>query len=134
MASKRTTPDQLRADIMNLLEDYVEDVEGATQKAIDATARQTVKQLKNYRPNGAEQYGSWTKYLAGWTSAQDNTSRYRYKRIVHNKDKYMLAHLLEKGHNRNGKPYAQAYPHIAIAEDKAKAIIEKELEKEIKAL
>ena len=51
MASKKTTPDQLRADIMNLLEDYVEDVEGATQKAIDATARQTVKQLKNYRKN-----------------------------------------------------------------------------------
>lgn len=135
MASKRNTPDQLRADIMNLLEDYVEDVEGATQKAIDATARQTVKQLKNYRPSGAEQYGSWSKYLSGWTSSQDHIGRYTYKRIVHNKGKYMLAHLLEKGHkNANGQQHAKAYPHISIAEDKAKTIIEKELEKEINKL
>lgn len=128
-------PDKVSSAIMSILEDYTEDVEGATEKAIDKVARQTVKNLKNYRPDGAEAYGSWTKYLAGWTSRADKTSKYKYKRTVHNKTRYMLAHLLEHGHNdKSGQPFAKAFPHIKIAEDKAAKLIDTEITKEIEKI
>lgn len=127
--------DKVSSAILSLLEDYADDVEGATEKAIDATARQTVKNLKNYRPAGAEVYGSWDKYLAGWTSTSDKLSSYSYKRKVHNKTKYMLAHLLEHGHNDiHGNKFADPFVHIKIAEDKAAKLIESNIEKEIKKI
>lgn len=129
--AKVTQADKMRSSIMSLLEGYVEDVEGATDKAIDATARQTVKQLRNYRPNGAEKYGSWDAYLKGWTSQQEKGSKYAYKRIIHNKRRYMLAHLLERGHRMKNGQMTKAYVHIEIAEDKAKTILEKQIEKEV---
>lgn len=128
-------PDKMSSTIMSLLEDYAEDVVGATEKAIDSTARKTVKQLHNYRPAGAEAYGKWDVYLKGWTSSLDKTSRYDYTRIVYNKKRYMLAHLLEKGHrDKSGRDIARPFPHIQIAEDKAKKLVEQELEREISKL
>lgn len=133
MANSKASIDKMRLSVMSILEGYTEDVETATKTAIDKTAKKTVKQLRNYRPNGAENYGRWDKYLKGWTSSEDKLAKYQYRRTIHNKTRYSLAHLLEKGHkDKNGKPHSRAYPHIEIAEDKAKNWFEEELEKEIK--
>lgn len=131
--SKKVKESKLRTSIMSILDDYVEDVSGATQKAIDKTARATVKQLKSYRPDGAGAYGSWDTYLKNWTSTSDK-DKYTMKSTIHNKKKYMLAHLLEKGHNKQGQPWAKPYVHIKIADDKAKRLIEDYLEEEIMKL
>lgn len=131
--AKSVKADSLKASIMSMLEDYGEDVESATQKAIDTTAKKTVSQLRRYTPDGAGFWNSWDRYLKGWMSSAES-QKYAYKRIVHNK-KYQLVHLLEKGHkDKHGNPHSKAFPHVSIAEDKAKGIFEKELKKEIENL
>ena len=64
-------------------------------------------------------------YRRGWRA-----KKVKGKWIVHNITDYQLTHLLEDGHNRKGKPYAKAYPHI---KDVEKELIE-EYDREIREI
>lgn len=131
MATTKTTIDNLAKEIEKSLKDF----EGVTDKACAAgvmdTAQDAVKELRAARPIGSEgspagKYSSWADYNKGWGIFQTKTDqRYHIKATIHNKTKYRLTHLLEKGHAKVGGGRTQAFPHIApVADDCENKLVE----------
>lgn len=93
----------------DLLNEYNQTVQDATDKSIKATAREAVQRLRNGSP---EKTGDYAK---GWA-----TKATREGAVVYNKTDGQLTHLLENGHvirNKKGTyGRAPAHPHIAPVE------------------
>lgn len=71
-----------------LLDEYVDEVQETTDKAIKDVAAECVRKLQETSPKGAS--GSYAK---GWASKTTGSGR-----IVYNKTDWQLTHLLENGH------------------------------------
>lgn len=114
--------DGLSAALSKIIEDYKDDVEKETKKAVDASARKAVSYLKTNSPKKTG------KYAADWASKQDKTGFGDYSRIIYNKKRYMLTHLLELGHHnvRTGRR-TKGIPHIEPAYQVAAREIERRL-------
>lgn len=102
---------EFSAQLENLLDDYVEDVQKSVDEAAEQCAKDAVSDLKANSPkrNGA--------YARSWAVKKDG-----HGYIVHNKKHYQLTHLLENGHVlvSYGKTRGRvgAKPHIAPVADK----------------
>lgn len=121
-------------ELMGILNDYEAEVEAAAEKAVDKTGKKTAKYLRSVIsiPADAEKYGLWDDYIKTWTSSKRKNTKYLHNRSVHNKRKYMMVHLLEKGHE--GPIHAKAYPHVEIAEKKGIKMLEDEMIKEVEKI
>lgn len=92
--------------------------------AVDKTASQVTRKTKSASPSKTG------KYKAGWASRVTEQSNVQYQKTVYNKDRYMLTHLLEKGH---GGPHpAGPHPHI-VKDEETQRIFEENLRKEIES-
>ena len=115
---KKIAVDQLANEISKTLKDF----EGATDEAVERgvldTAEEAVKELRVADPPGSGQYGSWKKYNSGWGIKASKRGK-KTDAIVHNKTKYRLTHLLEKGHAKVNGGRTRAFPHIAPVADKS---------------
>lgn len=122
-------------DLAKAIEQSLKDFEGVTEEACNDgvldTAQEAVKELHLAHPSGTPVVQSWAAYNKGWTIDLKKKKK-SVMSIIHNKTKYRLAHLLEKGHalKNGGRVVGQtkAYPHIAPIAEKA----EKELLENIK--
>ena len=113
--------DRFAASIENILKEYGDQIQKDVDKAADEATKKGVQMLKATSPVNQDT-GSKRKpgrYAKGWRVKKESDvigSRY----IVHNATDYQLTHLLEYGHplKRGGRQYgyANAYPHIAEAE------------------
>ena len=52
--------------------------------------------------------------------------------VVHSKDRYQLAHLLENGHAKRGGGRVAGRPHIAPAEQEGEELLKSLIEKALK--
>lgn len=77
----------LTVQIEDILDDYVEEVQDATDKAIKEVARQSVKTLKATSPTKTGDYAK------GWATKKVDGGL-----VVYNKTDWQLTHLLENGH------------------------------------
>ncbi len=112
----------LGKQIKILLDQYTEEVQEALKFAIPQVANETKKKvIANAKAKGLERTG---KYVAGW-AVQKTIGVNFVSAVVHNKDRYRIAHLLENGHVvRNGtgrigsgkKTRVNGIEHIAPAE------------------
>lgn len=115
--------DELADEIMEGLMEYeglaAETVKGAVKKAGNTVK----KEIQNNAPKDTGKYAKSFKVTKRKETA--NTLEV----TVHSKDKYQLAHLLEKGHAKRGGGRVSAQPHIAPAEEKGIRILREEIER-----
>ncbi len=104
--AKKTSIDNLSNEIAQALQDYTKEVEEGIDKEADKVANRAVKELRAKSPKKTG------KYAKGWTK-----KKVKNQRIIYNKNKPGLAHLLEFGHAKRGGGRVSGKPHIRPVED-----------------
>lgn len=111
-------------EFAKILSDYKEEVEEGISTAGDKVAKKTVSNLRKNSPKRKKNGGAYAK---GW-----RVSTIKGKRIIHNKTKYQLTHLLENGHAKVNGGKVDGIPHIKPAEEEAIKEYVSEVKKVIK--
>lgn len=110
MSTKKVSVDEMADAIMSGMTEYAA-LATTEMKAVVKTVATSVK--KEISANAPADTGAYKKSWATKKVSEDDHSLYM---TVYSKNRYSLAHLLEKGHaNRNGGR-TRAIPHIAPAE------------------
>lgn len=118
-----TKTDQMAVLITKSLEDYKDLAISELKKAAKKAAKSIKEDIKTNAPYKTGQYrDSWTVK----TVTDDNS---KIELVVHNKNRYMLTHLLENGHAKRGGGRVAGIPHIKPAEERGV----KQFEDDIKA-
>lgn len=127
MSKQKVSLDELDHIFAGILDEVIEEEQGNVTKAVRETARDTVNSLKHDFPDGAGVYHAWDDYASGWSSTTRRDVYGGIKMTIRNKDKYMLTHLLEKGHLNQDGTMSKAFPHIEPAAEAAFEEIERKL-------
>ena len=127
---KNIAVDQLANEISKTLKAF----EGATDEAVKSgvldTAEEAVKELRAANPPGSGDYSSWKDYNRGW-GIKASVRGKKTEATVHNKTKYRLTHLLEKGHAKVNGGRTRAFPHIAPVADKCEKWLVENVKKRV---
>ena len=124
------SPDNLTVELSKLLQDYTTEVTEAIEEEIDKTAKLVLDEVKRST--------AWTDRTKG---AKGYRKGFRIKkidykgsitRIIYQKNKPGLAHLLELGHANRDGGRTSARPHMRPAYDKYVPTMEKNIEEIIK--
>ena len=119
--SDKCTIDNLAKNIMEGLQEYAD----LASEDVKAAVRKAGKNVKaDIAANAPKRTGAYSK---SWTVKTQKETANSLEVVVHSKNRYQLAHLLEHGHAKRGGGRVAGKPHIAPAEEKAI----KELEQEI---
>ena len=119
--SDKCTIDNLTKTIMEGLQEYAD----LASEDVKAAVRKAGKNVKaDIAANAPKRTGAYSK---SWTVKTQKETANSLEVVVHSKNRYHLAHLLEHGHAKRGGGRVAGKPHIAPAEEKAI----KELEQEI---
>lgn len=126
MATDRVRIDQMAHVIMEGLQEYADlatdDMKAAVKKAGNEAK-------KDIQANAPVKTGAYKK---SWTVKTTKETSNAMEVVVHSKNRYQLAHLLEFGHAKRGGGRTRAFPHIAPAEQRAAELLEKEVEAALK--
>ena len=124
--AKGSTVDTLAADIEQILEDYVGDVENLTVEAVREIGKKGVQALRS----NSSVFKGTGKYKSGWSSKVEDT-RMGAKATLYNSKVPGLPHLLEHGHAKRGGGRVSGTVHIKPVEDELEKAFTQELEKKI---
>lgn len=121
--SDRVRIDQLAAAVMEGLTEYAdlatEDMKKAVKKA-GATVRREIQ------ANAPKDTGDYAK---SWSVKNVRETANAVEVVVHSRNRYQLAHLLEFGHAKRGGGRVPGKVHIAPAEEKGVRELEQEIRK-----
>ena len=87
-----TSIDNLTKEIMKGLQEYSELADDEMKKAVRKTATSVKKEISANAPHNT---GTYAK---SWTSSKVKETSHNLQMTVHSRNRYRLAHLLEKGH------------------------------------
>ena len=124
MATDRVSIGQMADAIMDGLEEYA----NLATDDLKASVRKAGKTVKDEIAATAPK--DTGKYAKSWAVKRETSNSLDL--VVHSKNRYQLAHLLEFGHAKRGGGRVAARPHIAPAEEKAIDTLEREIEKALK--
>ena len=120
-----TSIDNLTKEIMKGLQEYSELADDEMKKAVRKTATSVKKEISANAPHNT---GTYAK---SWTSSKVRETSHNLQMTVHSRNRYRLAHLLEKGHAKRGGGRVQGKPHIAPAEKNGEELLENLIRKAI---
>ncbi len=120
-----TSIDDMADEIMKGLQEYSELADTAMKKAVRKTATSVKNEISANAPVKSG------RYKKSWTTKKVKESSHSLEITVHSKDRYQIAHLLEKGHAKRGGGRVAAIPHIAPAEENGADMLESLIEKEL---
>ena len=105
-----TSIDDMAAEIMRGLTEYADLADTAMKVAVKKTATSVKKEISANAPKRSG------KYRKSWTTKKTKENSHTLEMTVHSKDRYQLAHLLEKGHAKRNGGRVSGKPLIAPAE------------------
>ena len=105
-----TSIDDLASEVMKGLTEYAELADTAMKKAVRKTATAVKNEISANAPMKSG------RYAKSWVSKKVKENSHTLEMTVHSKDRYQLAHLLEKGHAKRNGGRVSGKPHIAPAE------------------
>ena len=121
-----TSIDAMADEIMEGLTEYADLADTAMKKAVRKTAKSVKDEIS---ANAPKRTGAYSK---SWTAKKTKENSHSLEMTVHSKNRYQLAHLLEKGHAKRGGGRVSGKPHIAPAEEKGVQLFEKLIEEALK--
>ena len=121
-----TSIDNLADEIMKGLTEYSDLADMEMKKAVRKTATAVKKEISANAPKRTD------KYAKSWTAKKTKENSHSLEMTVHSKNRYQLAHLLEKGHAKRGGGRVSGRPHIAPAEETGIRQLEEEIERGIR--
>lgn len=126
MASNVVSINDMADVIMKGLEEYAELATEDMKEAVKNASKTVRKEIKENAPSDTG------KYAKSWTAKKVRETSQMLTMVVHSKNRYQLAHLLEHGHAlRNGGRY-EGEVHIAPAEQKSIEQLKDEIEQALK--
>ena len=111
--------------VMQSLREYDDLSKDAIKKAVRKSARQVKSDIQS---NAPERTGAYAK---SWGVKKERENSQLLSLIVHSRNRYQLAHLLEFGHAKRGGGRTRAFPHIAPAEEHGKEMLVEEIERSL---
>lgn len=112
MADRRVRVDQMAEALAQTMAEYAE-LSNEVMKDCVAEVSRFVK--KDIQGNAPVRTG---KYQKSWAAKKVQENANSLTMVVHSRDRYQIAHLLEHGHAKRGGDRVQAVPHIAPAEQR----------------
>lgn len=125
--SKGIRIDDLGKEVMKQLQNYGQLAAEDAKKCVRETGKYVKKEIK---ANAPKRTGKYKKSWAARDTAETSVS---LQQTVYSPSRYMLTHLLEKGHAKRGGGRVRAIPHIAPAEQKGLEKLEKDLTKALQS-
>lgn len=125
MANNSIRPEQLASAVMEGLKEYADLATDDMKKAVRKAGTSVRKEIQQNAPSDT---GAYAK---SWTVKKEKETSDSIQLIVHSKNRYQLAHLLEHGHAKRGGGRVAGKAHIAPAEEKAVHQLEEEIERSL---
>lgn len=125
MANNSIRPEQLASAVMEGLKKYADLAADDMKKAVRKAGTSVRKEIQQNAPadTGA--------YAKSWAVKKEKETSDSLQLIVHSKNRYQLAHLLEHGHAKRGGGRVAGKVHIAPAEENAVRQLEEEIERSL---
>ncbi len=121
----KCTIDNLAKTIMEGLQEYAD----VASEDVKTAVRKAGKNVKaEISANAPKRTGAYAK---SWTVKTEKETANSLEVVVHSKNRYQIAHLLEHGHAKRGGGRVAGIPHIAPAEENAVKQLEEDIVKKL---
>ena len=124
--SRNTSIDDMDAAIMAELEKYADLAADDLKDAVKETAKSVRKDIQDNTPVDTG------KYKKSWSVKNVHEDSESIDLVVHSRNRYQIAHLLEHGHAKRGGGRVAARPHIASAEQRGSEKLVEAIESKLK--
>ena len=118
--------DEMDSAIMDELEKYAELASDDLKAAVKETAASVRKDIQAGAPVETG------KYKKSWSVKNVHEDSESIDLVVHSRNRYQIAHLLEHGHAKRGGGRVAAKPHIAAAEQRGNEKLVTTIEQKLK--
>ena len=125
MANNSIRSDQLASAVMEGLKEYADLAAYDMKKAVKKAGTSVRKEIQQNAPSDTGAYAN------SWAVKKEKETSDSLQLIVHSKNRYQMAHLLEHGHAKRGGGRVAGKAHIAPAEEKAVRQLEEEIERSL---
>ena len=124
--SRTVSIDEMDNAIMEELEKYADLAADELKSAVKETAASVRKDIQAGAPVDTG------KYKKSWSVKNVREDSESIELVVHSRNRYQIAHLLEHGHAKRGGGRVAAKPHIASAEQRGNEKLVQTIEQKLK--
>lgn len=124
--SRTVSIDEMDNAIMEELEKYADLATDELKAAVKETAASVRKDIQAGAPVDTG------KYKKSWSVKNVREDSESIELVVHSRNRYQIAHLLEHGHAKRGGGRVAAKPHIASAEQRGNEKLVQTIEQKLK--
>ena len=124
--SRTVSIDEMDNAIMEELEKYADLAADELKAAVKETAASVRKDIQAGAPVDTG------KYKKSWSVKNVREDSESIELVVHSRNRYQIAHLLEHGHAKRGGGRVAAKPHIASAEQRGNEKLVQTIEQKMK--
>lgn len=124
--AKRIQVSELADSVMDMLNEYADTTADDMKQTVKSAGKTVKDEIKNHAPQDTG------KYAKSWSVKNMGETAHSIQVIVHSRNRYQIAHLLEHGHAKRGGGRVAARPHIAAAEEVGEEQLEREIERSLR--